>query len=153
MGKEATLLTACLIISGSCVEVEQTWTSGPLVSPDGQWIAEVHDETHGWSTYPQTVVDVRLASEPLPTVVLAPWGDWSGGDNVAVQWRDGQVLQITVPNRTVLERKLQHYKGLAVVVVYRNENPADRSFWWRRQTGEVRLRQPEGHSATPPPTP
>jgi hypothetical protein len=132
-----------------CVEVEQTWTSGPLRSPGGRWIAEVHDATHGWNTLPRTVVDVRMPTEPLPTVVLEPWGDWTGGENVEVRWREAQVLEITVPNRTAFDTRLQSYKGLVVEVRFRADNPADRRFWWRRHTGELSLRQPESPAKTP----
>ena len=146
----ARLLVALAAALIGCATAEQNWTSGPLRSPGGRWIAEVHDETHGWNTFPRTVVDVRLANDTLATVVLEPWGDWSGGENLRLRWSSADVLEISVPNRTLFDRRLRSFQGLAIQVVYQNENPADREFWRRRQAGALSLRQPEGQIASPP---
>jgi hypothetical protein len=112
---------------------ERVWSSGPIKSPDQRWAAEVYDELCyaliGSSM--ATVVEVRWGSESKGTGVLAPFGEWEGGEHVRLRWQNASILEIAVPNRTSPYLYLPKYKSVTIVLRYEGDDPADREQWWR----------------------
>jgi hypothetical protein len=100
-------------------------------------VATVYEELFdaGLTTGFRVAVELRKIDEPSGTPVLFPIGQWENGDDLHLSWPASDVLEISVPNRTIFTR--EKAPGLVKLrVSYRDDDPVDRSKWisaWDRR--------------------
>jgi hypothetical protein len=139
-------------------ECTRTWTSDSSKSPDGKWIAEVHEDVcdAGLGGSDDITVVLRPASvSGAATVVLAPSGQWKDPKLVKPRWLGAQNLEVSVPNRTTFGTQLPRYDGAEVAVRFENDDPTDRTRWlaWRKQNMEWVGQHSSAPQPQPPPLP
>jgi len=138
----------------SCTRV---WQSR-LPSPDGDWVASVHQEVCKRGIVSDAQIGVAL--QPRGDTagakdILWPSGQWSKPSLVHLGWISDQELEVTVPNRSIVPDTIARYRGVAIRIVYRHDDPVDRTRWLdgvRRNRdwldGKIKGSQP-----APPPDP
>ncbi len=146
-------------VIGCGAPCETTWRSAPARSPDGQWEAIVHEEMCDRGLFSEFGRSVELLREGTArrTRVLTPEGEWDAGNEVILRWRASRVLEVSVPNRTVLIYSVHEHEGVEIRVVYRDNDPDDRQRWlaareqrrrWLRE--ERKQGKPEPEMPSPP---
>lgn len=145
------VLGAC---GGSCTP---TWSTRAW-SPDGKWVAESREDVCDAGLVGSAIsrgVLLRPAGRSGPeTVLLVPEGQWSRPDDVTIWWTRPSELEVTVPNRTMLDTFVPRYRGVTVRVLYQNDDPADRALWvrWVKQYHDwIDSRGPKPGPLPPPP--
>ena len=126
-------VTVALNGYGCSSPCERTWTSETLQSPDRLWTAVVYEEScdRGLFRDFKRLVELRRADEASGTPVLFPEGQWDGHEDVRLRWLEPNVLEVSVPNRTVLNYQVREHGSVEIRVAYRNDDPEDRSRWIR----------------------
>jgi hypothetical protein len=129
--------TACSAGSdGGCIK---TWESS-VPSPDGRWRAIVHEDVcdGGLVRARQELVDLVSAANPKSSqTVLTPRGQWDRPDEVTIRWLSPQVVEVSVPNRTVFDTQLTSFMGVSVQIHFENNDPADRAKWMQAMADSV----------------
>lgn len=130
---QALCFIAILYVQG-CAKVPcKTISSTTVPSPDGQWIATVHNDACGagiGTDAVESIVDIRAAKGTQPPVtVLMPDGWWESTDRPVARWTSVNSLEVTVPNRTAFARQMAELWGISIRVRYENDDPVDRANW------------------------
>jgi hypothetical protein len=112
-------------------DCERSWERR-FKSPDGKWLAVVHDDvcSGGLGSDGLTVVDLVVADRPQQVVtVLIPFGQWTQGEVVRLTWTSARNLEIFVPNRTDFSLSMVRYSDIDIAVKFDHDNPEDREKW------------------------
>jgi hypothetical protein len=103
-----------------------------LASPDDAWTALIYQDlcSHG-PAFTTVILDrvqlVRRGEESREDSDVLVVEDGGHPENRPLtQWLSPQKLQITIPNRSVVGLRKSSYEGVAVVVKFNPENPAER---------------------------
>lgn len=125
-------------------------------SPDSVWVALVHQDVCdvGLGSAVDIIVELQ-ARDSVKTrkIILSPSGQWKNPDAVRLKWLNRRLLEISVPNRTVFSNPVSQYRGVAICIKYRHDNPADRARWmtWVKENMEwVKSSDGRPQPASPP---
>jgi hypothetical protein len=132
------IVSTCAGLAGCTRHGCEPIASLTRASPNGQWLAIAHSDACGGgigTSYTDNRVDLRRAGSNESESVLVPEGQWQPSELVGLNWVSAEQLQITVPNRTILDLWVASSHGINIDVQYDRDDPADRARWiaWRAE--------------------
>jgi hypothetical protein len=126
------LLSLCAATASAAQQgCNRLWEMRTL-SSDSNWVAVVHQDVCdvGLGSAVDEYVELREnGASKAGKVIAVPSGEWKNPDAVKLRWLGPKLLEISVPNRTILHSRLCRYKDIAIRVRYRQDNPEDRARW------------------------
>jgi hypothetical protein len=126
------MLVASISVGCGSKPCQEVWASADNASPDGKWIAAVHQYVcdSGLGASEEKDVELRLASDlESRKVIMSPRGQWTDPQKIKLNWIGASILEVTVPNRTALDSNTLKHRGVEIRVRYEDDDPADRANW------------------------
>lgn len=146
-------------MSGGCGNnpCHEVWVSVDTASPDGKWIAAVHQYVcdAGLGVAEEKNVELRLAGDPKSRkVIMSPSGQWTDPQRIKLNWVGASILEVTVPNRTAVDSDMLEHRGVKIRVRYEDDDSADRVNWLKWIEENQRwVNDPSTQTQPKPPTP
>lgn len=122
----------------------QRETISMSVSPDNAWIALVQEDICSDGAFVTTITNTILlvrhdSIENIPLAAHAETPahpndiftmDKPGPENrPTIRWLSAAKLQVTVPNKSLIGLKKDHYDTIEIVIKYEPDDPAERERW------------------------
>jgi hypothetical protein len=146
---------AALLACASSNDCERTWDVR-VPSADRAWTAVAHEEAckFGIVSDLSIVVELQAKGDSAGQVVMWPSGQWTRPHPIQLHWLAGRQLEVLVPNRTIVEDPVWHYKDVEVRVRYEHDNPEDRARWldWVKEN-QAWVDRRDGSPQPKPPAP
>ena len=114
------VLAVCIQQARGADGCHSVWSSKPEPSPGGKWVAEAHKYlcAGGLGPAEEEDVELHLAGEDRTRItVLTPHGQWTDPAEVQLRWLNPEILEVSVPNRTIFDARVARYHGIAIKVI------------------------------------
>jgi hypothetical protein len=104
---------------------------GMVTSPDDIWVSLVQEEVCSDGFFQTTVVDIvqlvpRGAEPTGENDVFAVDAHGAAENRPIPQWLSSQELQITIPNKSLIDLRKNSYQGIDISIRFDHDDPIER---------------------------